>query len=52
MMDAILPEPNAMPKSEERLIRVMETEMITNFGARERARPDWEASFVMGEISV
>ena len=36
-----------MPESEERMIRVMDLEMITTFGARKRERADWEALFAM-----
>jgi 6-hydroxytryprostatin B O-methyltransferase len=49
VMDGILPEPNTIPKSEERIIRIMDLEMTTTFGARERERADWEALFAMGD---
>lgn len=39
VMDGILPEPNAMPRSEERLIRIMDMEMTPSSApARERGR--------------
>lgn len=49
VMDGVLPEPNTIPKSEERMIRIMDLEMTTTFGACERERADWEALFAMGD---
>lgn len=49
VMDGVLPEPNTILKSEERMIRYMDLEMTTSFGGRERERADWEALFAMGD---
>ncbi|OCL03487.1 S-adenosyl-L-methionine-dependent methyltransferase [Glonium stellatum] len=45
VMDGILPEPNTLPKSEERIIRIMDMEMMTTFNAKERELEDWKALF-------
>lgn len=45
IMDGVMPEPNVLPKSEERIMRIMDLEMMTTFNAKERERADWEALF-------
>ncbi|KAL4885489.1 S-adenosyl-L-methionine-dependent methyltransferase [Aspergillus karnatakaensis] len=40
--DGVLPEPNSVPKGEERIARIMDLEMLTTFNARERPLADWE----------
>lgn len=49
VMDGVLPEPNTIPKSEERIIRIMDIEMTTTFNAGERERESWEALFAMAD---
>ena len=49
VMDGIIPEPNTIPKSEERIIRVMDVQMMTAFNFRERERADWEALFTSAD---
>ncbi|KIX06362.1 uncharacterized protein Z518_04338 [Rhinocladiella mackenziei CBS 650.93] len=49
VMDGVLPEPGSMPTSEERLIRVMDLEMMTNFNAKERDLDDWRNLFVKAD---
>ncbi|KAL4952517.1 S-adenosyl-L-methionine-dependent methyltransferase [Aspergillus filifer] len=39
--DGVLPEPNTLPRSEERIARIMDLEMMTTFNARERPLSDW-----------
>ena len=45
VMDGVMPEPNVLPKSEERIMRIMDLEMMTTFNAKERERADWEALY-------
>ncbi|KIW93077.1 uncharacterized protein Z519_05682 [Cladophialophora bantiana CBS 173.52] len=45
VMDGVLPEPGSMAPSEERQIRVMDLEMMTNFNAKERELDDWRSLF-------
>ncbi|KIW27721.1 uncharacterized protein PV07_07432 [Cladophialophora immunda] len=45
VMDGVLPEPGSMPRSQERQIRVMDLEMLTNFNAKERDLDDWRSLF-------
>ncbi|EON68389.1 hypothetical protein W97_07647 [Coniosporium apollinis CBS 100218] len=49
VMDGVLPEPNTLPKSEERIIRIMDMEMMTTFNAREREIEDWRALFTKSD---
>ncbi|KAL4963166.1 S-adenosyl-L-methionine-dependent methyltransferase [Aspergillus stella-maris] len=39
--DGVLPEPNTLPRGEERIARIMDLEMMTTFNARERPLADW-----------
>ncbi|KAL4893186.1 S-adenosyl-L-methionine-dependent methyltransferase [Aspergillus ambiguus] len=39
--DGVLPEANSVPRSEERIARIMDLEMLTTFNARERPLADW-----------
>ncbi|KAL3472043.1 S-adenosyl-L-methionine-dependent methyltransferase [Aspergillus californicus] len=39
--DGVLPEPNTIPRGEERIARIMDLEMLTTFNARERPLADW-----------
>ncbi|KAL1987596.1 hypothetical protein VTN96DRAFT_3196 [Rasamsonia emersonii] len=39
--DGVLPEPNTLPRVEERIARIMDLEMMTTFNARERPLADW-----------
>ena len=47
--DGILPPPNTMPPSEERLIRIMDLEMMTSFNAKEREIEDWTSLFAQAD---
>lgn len=49
VMDGVMPEANVLPKSEERIMRIMDLEMMTTFNAKERERADWEALFAAAD---
>ncbi|OOF90715.1 hypothetical protein ASPCADRAFT_211898 [Aspergillus carbonarius ITEM 5010] len=40
--EGVLPEPLSLGRSEERIARIMDMEMITTFNARERPLDDWK----------
>lgn len=42
VMDGVMPEANVLPRSEERIMRIMDLEMMTTFNAKEREKADWE----------
>ena len=48
-MDGVLPELNAMSKSAERDIRLMDIEMMSMLNARERELADWKALFAAAD---
>ncbi|ORY59300.1 putative O-methyltransferase [Pseudomassariella vexata] len=43
IMDSVLPAPESVPRSSERIIRVRDLTMIQVFNSQERAVEDWEA---------
>ncbi|RMZ77383.1 hypothetical protein DV737_g4390, partial [Chaetothyriales sp. CBS 132003] len=45
IMDGVLPEPGSMSRSQERQIRIMDLEMLTNFNAKERELDAWRSLF-------
>lgn len=49
VMDAVLPEPGTMPKTEERQVRLMDLEMMTNFNSKERDIEDWQDLFTRAD---
>ena len=49
VVDGVLPPPNTMPSSEERLIRIMDLEMMTTFNAKEREIEDWTSLFAQAD---
>jgi 6-hydroxytryprostatin B O-methyltransferase len=49
VMDGVLPEPNTLPKSEERIIRMMDMQMSTMLNSREREWADWKALFARAD---
>ncbi|KAI9727413.1 MAG: hypothetical protein M1834_008419 [Cirrosporium novae-zelandiae] len=49
VMDGVMPPPNTIPKSEERLTRIMDLEMMTTFNSREREVEDWAAIFAKAD---
>ncbi len=49
VMYGFLPPPNTMPPSEERLIRIMDLEMMTTFNANEREIEDWTSLFAQAD---
>ena len=44
-MDGMLPEPNSVTKSEERMIRIIDMKMMSMFDSRERELDDFKALF-------
>ncbi|KAK4494687.1 hypothetical protein PRZ48_014043 [Zasmidium cellare] len=49
IMDGVMPEANVLPKSEERIMRIMDLEMMTTFNAKERERADWEKLYSVAD---
>ncbi|KXT03533.1 hypothetical protein AC578_1612 [Pseudocercospora eumusae] len=49
VMDGITPEPNLLPPSEDRIIRIMDLEMMTDFNSGEREKNQWEALYTAAD---